>query len=139
MNCMKFYTVLLFSIFFPIFVSVLRNADALTLEKMGRKMLEQGVHVHNNAVLIEAIAQRLIDIKNERHLNFNPGGLLVDWLASIEPELIGSSPDLQMDLMFSTNRSNSYRAYLQTLLVHRANWGTLHRCIGHLLTDCNSR
>lgn len=118
---------------------ILKTATAITLEKVGRQMLEQGLHGHNNPILIEAIAQRLIDIKNENFKDYNPAGLLIDWLASIEPELIGSCPDLQMDLMFSTSRSNTYRAYLLTLLVHRANWCTLHRTIGHLLMDCNTR
>ncbi|KAM9210267.1 integrator complex subunit 1 isoform 4-T5 [Dugong dugon] len=68
-------------------------------------------------------------------------GLLVDWLEMLDPEVIGSCPDLQQRLLFSWNKSKghagpqvpSFRPYLLALLTHQSNWSTLHRCIRILL------
>ncbi|XP_049759647.1 integrator complex subunit 1 isoform X1 [Elephas maximus indicus] len=68
-------------------------------------------------------------------------GLLVDWLEMLDPEVIGSCPDLQQRLLFSRNKGKghaspqvpSFRPYLLALLTHQSNWSTLHRCIRILL------
>ncbi|XP_045432794.1 integrator complex subunit 1 isoform X2 [Pipistrellus kuhlii] len=77
-------------------------------------------------------------------------GLLVDWLETLDPEVIGSCPDLQQRLLFSRSKGlpgflppqgkgppgpqvPSFRPYLLALLTHQSNWSTLHQCIRVLL------
>ncbi|XP_019493101.1 PREDICTED: integrator complex subunit 1 [Hipposideros armiger] len=71
-------------------------------------------------------------------------GLLVDWLETLDPEVIGSCPDLQQRLLFSQSEGKghsgpqvpSFRPYLLALLTHQSNWSTLHQCI-HILLSKN--
>ncbi|MEJ1281728.1 integrator complex subunit 1 [Cricetulus griseus] len=68
-------------------------------------------------------------------------GLLVDWLETLDPEVVSSCPDLQRRLLFSRRKGKghisaqvlSFRPYLLALLTHQASWSTLHRCIRILL------
>ncbi|XP_052023556.1 integrator complex subunit 1 isoform X5 [Apodemus sylvaticus] len=68
-------------------------------------------------------------------------GLLVDWLETLDPEVVCSYPDLQWKLLFSRRKGKghvsaqvlSFRPYLLALLTHQASWSTLHRCIRVLL------
>ncbi|XP_032447481.1 integrator complex subunit 1 [Lynx canadensis] len=68
-------------------------------------------------------------------------GLLVDWLELLDPEVIGSCPDLQQRLLFSRSKGKghpgpqvpSFRPYLLALLTHQSSWSTLHQCIRILL------
>uniref|UniRef100_A0A8B9YQD8 Integrator complex subunit 1 n=1 Tax=Bos mutus grunniens TaxID=30521 RepID=A0A8B9YQD8_BOSMU len=68
-------------------------------------------------------------------------GLLVDWLEMLDPEVVGSCPDLQQRLLFSRGkvgltgpaRVPSFRPYLLALLTHQSSWSTLHQCIRILL------
>ncbi|XP_049537628.1 integrator complex subunit 1 [Anopheles darlingi] len=59
-------------------------------------------------------------------------GLLVDWVADADSELIRIDKRLQMELLFSRSLSNS-RPYLLSLMSHQASWATLHQTIGLLL------
>ncbi|XP_043246405.1 integrator complex subunit 1-like isoform X1 [Amphibalanus amphitrite] len=76
----------------------------------------------------------------------SPGqvGLLVDWLELLEPEVISSCPDTQLQMLFSSSGGGGgggqpgNRAYLLALLTHHASWATLHTTIDVLLgTDCD--
>ncbi|XP_017900640.1 PREDICTED: integrator complex subunit 1 isoform X1 [Capra hircus] len=68
-------------------------------------------------------------------------GLLVDWLEMLDPEVVGSCPDLQQRLLFSRGKGKghpgpqvpSFRPYLLALLTHQSSWPTLHQCIRILL------
>lgn len=65
-------------------------------------------------------------------------GLLVDWLEMLDPEVVGSCPDLQQRLLFSRSKgigypAPSFRPYLLALLTHQSSWSTLHQCIRVLL------
>ncbi|XP_010846181.1 PREDICTED: integrator complex subunit 1-like, partial [Bison bison bison] len=68
-------------------------------------------------------------------------GLLVDWLEMLDPEVVGSCPDLQQRLLFSRGKGKghpgpqvpSFRPYLLALLTHQSSWSTLHQCIRILL------
>ncbi|KAJ3581991.1 hypothetical protein NHX12_016009 [Muraenolepis orangiensis] len=65
-------------------------------------------------------------------------GLLVDWLAHLDPEVTSVCPDLQQKLLFSLNKSRgtpAYRPYLLALLTHQSNWSTLLQCISALLSQ----
>ncbi|XP_071797108.1 integrator complex subunit 1-like isoform X1 [Asterias amurensis] len=83
-------------------------------------------------------------------------GLLIDWLALLDPEVCQACPDLQQQAMFAqiTPRNEKSQqvegegvegerkmvgsAYLLALMTHQANWGTLHRCINKLLNGENT-
>ncbi|XP_015601368.1 integrator complex subunit 1 isoform X2 [Cephus cinctus] len=122
---------------------ILENMDSLNLERVGRKLLDVSLKQQKNDVLVEAMAKLLVSDSNEGVVKHRTG-LLIDWLASVEPELIGTCPNLQMKLLFGKTKihikidesivsSHSCRPYFLTLLTHRASWATLYKCVGHLL------
>ncbi|XP_076239229.1 integrator complex subunit 1 isoform X3 [Calliopsis andreniformis] len=127
--------------------SILESADPVSLEVVGRKLLDICLKQQKTDVLVEAMARLLVNDSNEGVLKPRTG-LLIDWLASVEPELIGTCPNLQMKLLFGKTKiqmkidnnvisSHSFRPYLLTLLTHRASWATLYKCIKHLLDKCD--
>lgn len=128
--------------------SILENTDPVNLEGVGRKLLDLCLKEQKNDDLVEAMAKLLLSDSNERTLKPRMG-LLIDWLASVEPELIGTCPNLQMKLLFgkvkvhinidkSVASSHSCRPYLLTLLTHSASWATLYKCVRHLLDKCDN-
>ncbi|XP_011642756.1 integrator complex subunit 1 isoform X2 [Pogonomyrmex barbatus] len=127
--------------------SILENTDPVNLEGVGRRLLDLCLKQQKNDDLVEAMARLLVSDSNEGALKPRTG-LLIDWLASVEPELIGICPNLQMKLLFGKAKvhinidknvvsSHSCRPYLLTLLTHRASWTTLYKCVGHLLDKCD--
>ncbi|XP_017798364.1 PREDICTED: integrator complex subunit 1 [Habropoda laboriosa] len=127
--------------------SILESTDPVNLEAVGCKLLDICLKQQKNDVLVEAVARLLVSDSNEGILKPRTG-LLIDWLASVEPELIGTCPILQMKLLFGKTKiqmkidnnvvsSHSFRPYLLTLLTHRASWATLYKCVGHLLDKCD--
>ncbi|XP_074109265.1 integrator complex subunit 1 [Cotesia typhae] len=126
---------------------ILENTDSVNLESVGRTLLDILLKNADNNILVNAMAQSLVSDSNEGLVKPRTG-LLIDWLASIEPELIGVCPVLQMKLLFGKSKlhikiddsivnSHTYRPYLLTLLTHRASWATLYKCVGHLLNKCD--
>jgi len=122
---------------------ILENTDSMNLESVGRKLLDISLKQQKNDVLVETMAKLLVSDSNESALKPRTG-LLIDWLASVEPELIGTCPNLQLKLLFGKAKmhinidknvvsSHSCRPYILTLLTHRASWATLYKCVGHLL------
>ncbi|XP_011171982.1 integrator complex subunit 1 [Solenopsis invicta] len=127
--------------------SILEATDSVNLEGVGRRLLDLCLKQQKNDDLVEAMARLLVSDSNEGTLKPRTG-LLIDWLASVEPELIGICPNLQMKLLFGKANvhintdnnivsSHSCRPYLLTLLTHRASWTTLYKCVGHLLNKCD--
>ena len=127
--------------------SILESTDPVNLESVGRKLLDVCLKQQKNDDLVEAMARLLVSDSNEDALKPRMG-LLIDWLASVEPELIGICPNLQMKLLFDKAKmhinidknivsSHSCRPYLLTLLTHTASWTTLYKCVGHLLDKCD--
>lgn len=127
--------------------SILEGMDSVNLEDVGRRLLDLCLKQQKNDVLVEAMAKLLVGDSNEGALKPRTG-LLIDWLASVEPELIGACPNLQMQLLFGKTKvrvvvdgsvmsSHSCRPYLLTLLTHRASWTTLYKCVQHLLNKCD--
>jgi len=127
--------------------SILESTDPVNLESVGRKLLDVCLKQQKNDELVEAMARLLVSDSNEDALKPRMG-LLIDWLASVEPELIGICPNLQMKLLFDKAKmhinidknivsSHSCRPYLLTLLTHTASWTTLYKCVGHLLDKCD--
>ncbi|PNF16802.1 hypothetical protein B7P43_G18054 [Cryptotermes secundus] len=142
-------------------LQVLQQSPILKLERTGQLLLDEGLKLHNTEKLVEAMGRLLLQdttgfpaqtdsissvARPERT------GLLIDWLASFEPELIGSCTSLQMQLLFSKSHNHqtavsksgssstqSCRPYLLTLLTHRASWATLHHCLQNLLNECDQK
>ncbi|XP_067009610.2 integrator complex subunit 1 [Anabrus simplex] len=124
-------------------VAVLQHTPLLKLERAGCRLLDEGLRQHQTEQLVESMARLLVtDAVPERT------GLLIDWLVSVDSELIGSSQALQMQLLFSKPSAEtkeklpamqSCRPYLLTLLTHRASWATLYHCMQNLLATCNDR
>ncbi|KAK0167256.1 hypothetical protein PV327_004680 [Microctonus hyperodae] len=128
--------------------TILENTDSINLESVGGTLLDICLKEQKNDVLVEAMANLLVSDSNEGLVKPRTG-LLIDWMASIEPELIGVCPTLQMKLLFGKSHvhikiddgivnSHACRPYLLTLLTHRASWATLHKCVGHLLDKCDA-
>ncbi|XP_014230547.1 integrator complex subunit 1 [Trichogramma pretiosum] len=126
---------------------ILETADLQELECVGSKLLDVCMEKNRNDVLIQSITNLLI-ADNEQCMIKPRTGLLIDWLASMEPELIGTCPNLQIRLLFGKTNvfvridesivsSHSCRPYLLTLLTHGASWATLQKCVDHLLTQCH--
>lgn len=127
--------------------TILEGTDPVNLEGVGRRLLDICLKQQKNDHLVEAMAKLLVGDSNEGALKPRTG-LLIDWLASVEPELIGICPNLQMKLLFGKTKvhinidknivsSHSCRPYLLTLLTHRASWTTLYKCVRHLLDKCD--
>ena len=74
-------------------------------------------------------------------------GLLVDWLESLDPELVQTSPELQQKLLFSrcllkmpgsgARRERSCQPYLLTMLTHQASWASLRKTVDCVLKAYN--
>lgn len=117
-------------------VQALEKCPPSELERVGRKVLESNA---GKAVMVEAVG-KLMRLVPQRLPNFTTG-LLIDWLIQIEPEIISSSTDFQMRVLFSRLDNEEFisvktcRPYLLTLLIHQASWSTLHLCMNGLLKD----
>ncbi|XP_071443700.1 integrator complex subunit 1 [Hetaerina americana] len=83
----------------------LQNFPLLQLERHGKWILEEGLQCHHTSELVEAMATLLLDqdkkVPSSSEEKGMRTGLFVDWLATFEPEMIGSCPELQMKLLFS--------------------------------------
>lgn len=64
-------------------------------------------------------------------------GLLVDWLAEADSELIRSHPELQMTMLFGETQ-HSFRPYLLSLS-HQSSWSSLAKIVENLLVACNDK
>ena len=77
-------------------------------------------------------------------------GVLVDWLESLDPELVQTSPELQQKLLFSRcllkmtggaagrpRPERSCQPYLLTMLTHQASWASLRKTVDCVLRSYN--
>merc|ERR1719245_587693 len=72
-------------------------------------------------------------------------GVLVDWLESLDPELVQTSPELQQKLLFSRcllkmsggQAERSCQPYLLTMLTHQASWASLRKTVDCVLRAYN--
>jgi hypothetical protein len=92
-----------------IFLSVLQQSPILKLERTGQLLLDEGLKLHRTDKLVEAMGRLLLQDTTGSPLQTDSmsviqshvarperTGLLIDWLASVEPELIGSCTSLQV-------------------------------------------
>lgn len=68
-------------------------------------------------------------------LETNKTGLLIDWLADIDSELVLSTKN-NLDILFDRSLPQ-FRFYLLSLLSHQASWSTLHNIVCKLLGTFN--
>lgn len=118
------------------FIQVLQTSKTMELEKSGKKLLNELFKQTDSGYLVDAITAALKVTENEKIQN-EKIGLLVDWLANIDSELVVSTRDHQLDLLFSRS-VQQFRFYLLSLLSHQASWTTLHSTLKKLLHEYNA-
>lgn len=120
-------------------VQVLQMSTMTELQAKGNHVLNELIKSNTNPErLVDVITQTLKNsgiVKTENAFELNKNGLLIDWLADIDSELILSTKS-NLDVMF--NRSLlQFRFYLLSLLSHQASWSTLHSIVTKLLSTYN--
>lgn len=107
----------------------------------------KGNHLLNGLIKCNTNPENLVDVittmlknsaivKSENAIELNKNGLLIDWLADIDSELIFSTKS-SLDVMFNRTLPQ-FRFYLLSLLSHQASWSTLHSIVSKLLGTYNS-
>lgn len=125
-------------------IQVLHTATLGELEQKGNQLLSELTKCNSNSGnLIDIIASALQSFERVKQETtevntLDKVGLLVDWLADIDSELVVSTRDHQLDLLFN-RKSSQCRFYLLTLLSHQANWFTLHNTVIKLLERFNEQ
>ncbi|XP_065226562.1 integrator complex subunit 1 [Planococcus citri] len=114
------------------------NCNVDQLERFGKKLVDSEMkHIHGDRTVVETVTS-LITRTDRKYENST--GLFIDWLVQVEPEIIGSSLELQLEMLFSQKSDTWWRStqtcrpYLLTLLTHHANWITLEQALSSLLT-----
>lgn len=124
-------------------VQVLNTAKPMELEKTGKKLLNE-LSKQSSIHLIDAITASLKQIDSTKCNAIGMGGdpqtgkigLLIDWLADIDSELVVATECNQLDLLF-TRSQRQFRFYMLSLLSHQASWKTLHMTLNRLLAKFN--
>lgn len=118
---------------------VLQMSTMTELQPKGNHLLNELIKNNTNTEnFVDVITTTLKNsriIKTEDAFELNKNGLLIDWLADIDSELMFSTKT-SLDVMF--NRSlPQFRFYLLSLLSHQASWSTLHSILDKLLGTYN--
>lgn len=120
-------------------LKVLQVSTMTELQTKGNHILNELIKNNKNPEnLIEVITTTLKNsqiIKSENAFELNKNGLLIDWLADIDSELIFSTKN-SLDVMFHRSLPQ-FRFYLLSLLSHQASWSTLHSILTKLLGTYN--
>uniref|UniRef100_A0A182NU73 Uncharacterized protein n=1 Tax=Anopheles dirus TaxID=7168 RepID=A0A182NU73_9DIPT len=112
-------------------LQVLTTSRTADLERKGMQQLWRT----NREALISVASTMLKgnNVKTEESVpQGNKCGLLVDWVADADSELIRVNEEQQMELLFSRSLSNS-RPYLLSLMSHQASWATLYQTVELLM------
>lgn len=120
-------------------MQVLDTANMMELEKRGKKVLSNLFKERDSSYLVNAITIALKTsekVKTEGGAQSDKIGLLVDWLADIDSELVVANTANQMDLLFSRSL-RQFRFYMLSLLSHQASWTTLHSTLNKILENFN--
>lgn len=111
-------------------IQVLNSAGMMELEVQGKQFLNELSLQSDTGYLVDAITAALKGTGAESEKI----GLLVDWLANIDSELVVSTREHQLDLLFSRSL-HQFRFYLLSLLSHQASWTTLYATLKRLLAE----
>lgn len=117
-------------------IQVLQTANMMELEKRGKKVLSSLFKETDSSYLVNGITMALKTLEMEGTQS-DKIGLLVDWLADIDSELVVANSAKQMDLLFSRSL-RQFRFYMLSLLSHQASWTTLHKTLNNILARFNS-
>ncbi|XP_055613297.1 integrator complex subunit 1 [Uranotaenia lowii] len=115
---------------------------ALTTNKLAEVESKGKQQLRNtsNSKTINVISTLLtsnVDVKSEHSdMQYDNRGMLVDWLASADSELVHVNKDLQMGLLFRRGVSD-YRPYLLSLMSNETSWATLHQTVEMLMDRYN--
>lgn len=119
-------------------IQVLDTTNMMELEKKGKKVLSNLFKETDSSYLVNAIT---VALKTSEKIKIEGAhsdkiGLLVDWLADIDSELVVANTANQMDLLFSRSL-RQFRFYMLSLLSHQASWTTLHNTLNKILEEFN--
>lgn len=119
-------------------IQVLDTANMMELEKNGKKVLSNLFKETDSSYLVNAITMALKTSEKVKieGTQSDKIGLLVDWLADIDSELVVANTAKQMDLLFSRSL-RQFRFYMLSLLSHQASWTTLHNTLNNILEKFN--
>lgn len=128
-------------------IQVIHTAPLMELQDKGKQMLSELTKRRvdtENAVDVIGTALRSSDTTVVKVENGGRGsalqsdkiGLLIDWLAELDSELIVSTRNGRLDLLFNQSLPQ-FRYYLLSFLSHQASWSTLHNITVELLQSYN--
>ncbi|KAK4876341.1 hypothetical protein RN001_012763 [Aquatica leii] len=87
----------------------------------------------------ENLGEKLGQLLMSNDLEIEKTGLIVDWLCTVELEILSpNKSDIQIDLLFS-KRNLSFRPLLMSLLLQRGSWSTLYSIVKDLLQNNNRK
>lgn len=119
---------------------VLQMSTMTELQTKGNHLLNGLIKCNTNPENLVDVITRMLKssaiVKSENAFELNKNGLLIDWLADIDSELIFSTKS-SLDVMFDRTLPQ-FRFYLLSLLSHQASWSTLHSIVCKLLGTYNS-
>lgn len=110
---------------------ILEKTKNSEIEKTGKTEINELLKTGNVEFIVKAITSSLKLIKTEERK-----GILIDWLAEADSELVSSDQQIQMDLLYSSSLED-FRFYMLSLLSHQTSWETLHQAIIQLLVKYN--
>lgn len=115
------------------FVQFFENASTMDLEVKGKQLLVDLIQRADTEYMVGAITAAL---KSDSRVQAEKIGLLVDWLANVDSELVQSTQVHQLDMLFSKSVQH-FRFHLLSLLSHQSNWATMHGTVNRLLSEHN--
>ncbi|EDS38053.1 conserved hypothetical protein [Culex quinquefasciatus] len=119
-------------------LQVLSTTKSSEVEKKGKQQLRQT----DSDEMINVISTMLKNwkgVKSESasaELQYDKRGLLVDWLAEADSELVHVNKEQQMDMLFNKALPD-FRPYLLSLMSHQVSWATLHQTVEVLMEKFN--
>ncbi|XP_053665184.1 integrator complex subunit 1 [Anopheles marshallii] len=117
-------------------LSTTRTAD---VERKGMQQLwrtSRETLISVAATMLKGSGSRPEGMEAKSEPECNKCGLLVDWVADADSELIRVNKEQQMELLFSRSLSNS-RPYLLSLMSHQASWATMYQTVDLLMGSFN--
>lgn len=115
------------------YVEFFETSSTMDLEVNGKKLLIDLIQRADIDQMVGAITAAL---KSDSNVKMDKIGLLVDWLANIDSELVQSTHAHQLDMLFSKSVQR-FRFYLLSLLSHQSNWATMRSTVSRLLAEHN--
>lgn len=121
---------------------VLDSSSSIELEMRGNHLLNELIKNSTEPEKLIEIITTSLQKQKLLHSEISPteqnkNGLLIDWLADIDSELVLTTEN-NLDLLFKQSLPH-FRFYLLSLLSHQASWSTLHGICNKLLMTFNRK